>query len=44
MEGILSVAQEVGLPIPMPPSSLIGVEMLFDAQTLREMEATAILD
>ncbi|MHC6178054.1 RidA family protein [Glutamicibacter endophyticus] len=44
MEGIYSVAQEVGLPTPMPPSSLIGVEMLFDAQTLIEIEATAILD
>ena len=44
MEGIESVASEIGLPTPMPPSSLIGVEYLFEPDVLVEIEATAVLD
>lgn len=44
MGGIESVAAEVGLPTPMPPSSLIGVEYLFESDVLVEIEATAVLD
>ncbi|AWB92274.1 Rid family hydrolase [Aeromicrobium chenweiae] len=44
MAGIEHVAAEIGLPLPMPPSSLIGVEILFEPDVLVEVEATAILD
>lgn len=44
MAGVEQVAQEVGLPQPMPPASLIGVEYLFEPDVLVEVEATAILD
>ncbi|NKY54302.1 RidA family protein [Nocardia vermiculata] len=44
MAGVESVAGEIGLPIPMPPASLIGVEYLFEADVRVEVEATAILD
>ncbi|MGO4587665.1 hypothetical protein [Paenarthrobacter sp. 2TAF44] len=44
MEGIESVAAEIGLPTPMPPTSLIGVESLFEPDVLVEVEATALLD
>ena len=44
MAGIGQVAAEIGLPTPMPPASLIGVEYLFEADVLVEVEATAILD
>ena len=44
MEGIESVAAEIGLPTPMPPTSLIGVEYLFEPDVLVEIEATAVLD
>lgn len=44
MAGIRSVAEEVGLPFPLPPASLIGVAVLFDRGTLVEIEATAVLD
>jgi enamine deaminase RidA (YjgF/YER057c/UK114 family) len=44
MEGIESVAGEIGMPTPMPPSSLIGVEYLFEPDVLVEIEATAVLD
>ena len=44
MEGIESVAPEIGMPTPMPPSSLIGVEHLFEPDVLVEIEATAVLD
>lgn len=43
MAGIESVAAEVGLPTPMPPASLIGVEVLFEPDVLVEVEATAIV-
>jgi enamine deaminase RidA (YjgF/YER057c/UK114 family) len=44
MAGIEQVAGEVGLPMPMPPASLIGVDYLFEPDVLVEVEATAIID
>ncbi|GAC69591.1 hypothetical protein GS4_26_00390 [Gordonia soli NBRC 108243] len=44
MDGADSVADEIGLPMPMPPASLIGVEHLFEPAVLVELEVTAILD
>lgn len=44
MAGIHAVAEEIGLPLPMPPASLIGVDYLFEADVLVEVEATAVLD
>lgn len=44
MAGVESVAEEIGLPLPMPPASLIGVEYLFEPDVLVEVEATALLD
>ncbi|MFF3005458.1 RidA family protein [Kitasatospora sp. NPDC057940] len=44
MTGVEDVAGEVGLPLPMPPASLIGVECLFEPDVLVEVEATALLD
>jgi enamine deaminase RidA (YjgF/YER057c/UK114 family) len=43
MAGVQSVADEIGLPMPMPPASLIGVEVLFQPDVLVEVEATAVL-
>ncbi|WP_380168369.1 RidA family protein [Jannaschia sp. R86511] len=44
LAGVQAVAEEVGLPTPMPPASLIGVSILFDPDVLVELEATAVLD
>jgi enamine deaminase RidA (YjgF/YER057c/UK114 family) len=44
MAGVTQVAEEIGLPLPMPPASLIGVDYLFEPDVLVEVEATAILD
>lgn len=44
MAGVESVAAEIGLSMPMPPASLIGVDYLFEADVRVEVEATAILD
>jgi len=44
MDGVQTVAAEVGLPLPMPPASLIGVDYLFEPDVLVEVEATAIRD
>ncbi|MEV0432809.1 RidA family protein [Nocardia sp. NPDC050413] len=44
MSGVESVATEIGLPNPMPPASLIGVDALFEADMMVELEATAIVD
>ncbi len=44
MAGVEEVAGEIGLPLPLPPSSLIGVDHLFEPDVLVEVEATAILD
>jgi len=43
MAGVQAVAEEIGLPMPMPPASLIGVEVLFEPDVLVEVEATAVL-
>ena len=42
--GVEKVAQEIGLCVPMPPSSLIGVASLWEPDVLVEVEATAVLD
>lgn len=44
MAGVEAVAPEIGLPMPMPPSALIGVAILYEPGVLVEIEATAILD
>ena len=44
MAGVEAVAPEIGLSLPMPPASLIGVQMLFAPEVLVEIEATAVLD
>lgn len=44
MAGVERVADELGLPQPLPPSSLIGVSYLFEPDVLVEVEATAVLD
>lgn len=44
MAGVESVAQEIGLQLPMPPASLIAVVELFEPGVLVEIEATAILE
>ena len=44
MRGIGQVATEIGLPMPLPPASLIGVDYLFEPDVLVEVEATAVLD
>ncbi|MFC8779321.1 RidA family protein [Streptomyces nigra] len=44
MEGVEAVADEIGLALPLPPASLIGVESLFEPDVLVEVEATALLD
>ena len=44
MAGVEKVAGEIGLTLPLPPSSLIGVEILFEPDVLVEVEADAILD
>ncbi|MEE1752865.1 RidA family protein [Streptomyces sp. SP18CS02] len=43
MAGVESVADEVGLSLPLPPASLIGVDCLFAPGILVEIEATAIV-
>ncbi|MGF1654454.1 MAG: RidA family protein [Actinomycetales bacterium] len=43
LAGVESVADELGLPRPMPPASLIGVAHLFEPDVLVEVEATAVL-
>ncbi|GAA4382343.1 RidA family protein [Agromyces bauzanensis] len=44
MAGVERVADEIGLRLPLPPATLIGVEQLFEPDVLVEVEATAILD
>lgn len=44
MSGVEAVADEIGLRLPMPPASLIGVEHLFEPDVLVEVEATALID
>ncbi|WP_116047804.1 RidA family protein [Amycolatopsis palatopharyngis] len=44
MAGIERVVDELGIPRPMPPLSLIGVDYLFEPDVLVEVEAFAVLD
>ncbi len=44
MTGVERVTDELGMPRPLPPSSLIGVDYLFESDVLVEVEVTAILD
>jgi enamine deaminase RidA (YjgF/YER057c/UK114 family) len=44
MAGFNGVADELGIPQPMPPVSLIGVDYLFEPDVLVEVEAFAVLD
>ena len=44
MAGIEQVADELGIPRPLPPVSLIGVDYLFEPDVLVEVEAFAVLD
>jgi enamine deaminase RidA (YjgF/YER057c/UK114 family) len=44
MAGIERVADELGIPQPMPPLSLIGVDYLFEPDVLVEVEAFAVLE
>ena len=44
MAGLDSVADELGIPQPLPPASLIGVDYLFEPDVLVEVEAYAVLD
>jgi enamine deaminase RidA (YjgF/YER057c/UK114 family) len=43
MAGVEGVAGEIGLPLPLPPASLIGVDHLFQPDVLVEVEATALV-
>jgi enamine deaminase RidA (YjgF/YER057c/UK114 family) len=44
MAGIELVAEELGLPQPLPPASVIGVDFLFEPDVLVELEAYAVLE
>ncbi|PYF98948.1 Enamine deaminase RidA, house cleaning of reactive enamine intermediates, YjgF/YER057c/UK114 family [Georgenia satyanarayanai] len=44
MAGVQAVAEEVGLSLPMPAASLIGVSALYTPEILVEIEATAVVD
>ncbi|GAA4421348.1 RidA family protein [Georgenia halophila] len=44
MAGVEGVAEELGMPLPWPPVSLIGVDYLFEPDVLVEVEAFAVLD
>ncbi|MEY9210903.1 RidA family protein [Thermobifida halotolerans] len=44
LKGIEQVAEELGLPDPLPPLSAIGVDYLFEPDVLVEVEAYAVLD
>lgn len=44
MAGVDRVSARIGLPVPMPPASLIGVDVLFEPGVRVEVEATAVCD
>lgn len=44
LAGIRQATEELGLPDPMPPVSLIGIDYLFEPDVLVEVEAYAVLD
>ena len=43
MAGIEQVSTELGIPRPLPPLSVIGVDYLFEPDVLVEVEAYAVL-
>lgn len=44
LQGVEDVREDLGIPEPMPPASLIGVETLYEPGALIEVEATAVTD
>ncbi|EHR63029.1 RidA family protein [Saccharomonospora cyanea] len=44
LAGIDEVTDELGIPRPLPPLSVIGVDYLFEPDVLVEVEAYAVLD
>ncbi len=44
MAGVEQVREELQLPHPLPPATLIGVAALFEPDVRVELEATAVLD
>ncbi|MGO2521479.1 MAG: RidA family protein, partial [Microbacterium sp.] len=44
IRGLESVVEELGIPQPLPPLSVIGVNYLFEPDVLVEVEADAALD
>jgi enamine deaminase RidA (YjgF/YER057c/UK114 family) len=44
LAGITRAQESEGLPAPMPPISVIGVQALFTPDFVVEIEATAVLD
>ncbi|MBM6402739.1 RidA family protein [Phycicoccus sp. CSK15P-2] len=44
LAGVADVAEELAMPHPMPPASLVGVEHLFEPDVRVEVEATAVVD
>lgn len=44
MAGLNSVVDELGIPQPLPPLSVIGIDYLFEPDVMVEVEAYAILD
>lgn len=44
MAGVERIADELGIPQPMPPASLIGVDHLFEPGVRVELETTAIAE
>ncbi|OLT45238.1 hypothetical protein BJF85_02340 [Saccharomonospora sp. CUA-673] len=44
LAGIAAVQEELGVPDPLPPVSLIGIDYLFEPDVLVEIETHAIAD
>jgi enamine deaminase RidA (YjgF/YER057c/UK114 family) len=44
LAGLESVREELSIPQPLPPLSVIGVDYLFEPDVMVEVEAYAILD
>lgn len=42
MAGVEAVAEDLGIPRPLPPASLIGVDYLFEPDVRVELETTAV--
>lgn len=43
MAGVEAVAEELGLPSPLPPATLLGVDALYEPDVRVELETTAVL-